>query len=157
MDAVSIRHALPRDKDKLQDVQRRASIVGETGETLRRLLTEPEHFDIDISMFDGEKILMAEIDGKPVGFASYLPNSVDEAELDGMFVDPDHWRRGIARSLLGSLARQLNSLGFARIRVVANPNALEFYKSVGFDTVGAEVTPLGPSAPVMMRQLDTVA
>jgi ribosomal protein S18 acetylase RimI-like enzyme len=47
--------------------------------------------------------------------------------------------------------RELVAWQATRLRVVANPNALAFYRAVGFTIIGEEKTPLGPVAPVMAK------
>ena len=146
---IRIRIAHPDDKLNIIEVQRRASLASETGDILDKLLEQPELFDIDEELLANNEVIVAEIGATIVGFASFIAQDGNDAELEGMFVDPKHWRQGIGRLLIDAVTRELIAWKATRLRVVANPNALAFYKAVGFVIIGEEKTPLGPVAPVM--------
>ena len=150
---LDIRLAHPDDRPNLIELQRRASLVGETGDVLQRLLEEPGLIDIDEELLANNEVIVAEIGSTIVGFASFIAHDGNDAELDGMFVEPSHWRQGIGRALIEAVERELVAWHATRLRVVANPNALAFYKAVGFTIVGEEKTPLGPVAPVMAKAI----
>jgi GNAT superfamily N-acetyltransferase len=150
---VQIRIAHPDDRLNLIEVQRRASLASETGELRQRLLEEPDWIDIDEELLANNEVIVAEIGATIVGFASFIAQDGNDAELDGLFVEPTHWRQGIGRLLIGAVERELVAWQATRLRVVANPNALAFYKAVGFFIVGEEKTPLGPVAPVMAKAI----
>jgi GNAT superfamily N-acetyltransferase len=153
MKPVAIRLAHPDDRLNLIELQRRASLVGETGEVLQRLLDEPELIDIDEELLANNEVIVAEIGSTIVGFASFIAQDGNDAELEGMFVEPSHWRQGIGRALIEAVERELVAWQATRLRVVANPNALAFYTALGFVTIGEEKTPLGPVAPVMAKAI----
>ena len=146
---IRIRIAHPDDKLNIIEVQRRASLASETGDILDKLLEQPELFDIDEELLANNEVIVAEIGTTIVGFASFIAQDGNDAELEGMFVDPKHWRQGIGRLLIDAVMRELIAWQATRLRVVANPNALAFYKAMGFVAIGEEKTPLGPVAPVM--------
>jgi GNAT superfamily N-acetyltransferase len=148
---LDIRLAHPDDRPNLIELQRRASLVGETGDVLQQLLDDPSLIDIDEELLANNEVIVAEIGATIVGFASFIAQDGQDAELDGMFVEPSHWRQGIGRALIEAVDRELVAWGATRLRVVANPNALAFYKAVGFSIIGEEKTPLGPVAPVMAK------
>jgi len=150
---VQIRIAHPDDRPNLIEVQRRASLASETGEVRQRLLEEPDWIDIDEELLANNEVIVAEIGPTIVGFASFIAQDGNDAELDGMFVEPTHWRQGIGRLLIEAVERELVAWQATRLRVVANPNALAFYKAVGFIIIGEEKTPLGPVAPVMAKAI----
>jgi GNAT superfamily N-acetyltransferase len=150
---VQIRIAHPDDRPNLIEVQRRASLASETGEVRQRLLEEPDWIDIDEELLANNEVIVAEIGPTIVGFASFIAQDGNDAELDGMFVEPSHWRQGIGRLLIKAVERELVAWQATRLRVVANPNALAFYKAVGFIIIGEEKTPLGPVAPVMAKAI----
>jgi len=58
-------------------------------------------------------------------------------------------RRGIATALVGRIAQVLRARGVERLEVTANPDALEFYRAVGFTGCGVAETDFGP-APRMV-------
>ncbi|MGO1003666.1 GNAT family N-acetyltransferase [Lysobacter sp. CA196] len=145
---LHIRLALSGDRPALIEVMRRASLSVETGEVLRRLMEEPEHIDIDDRLLASGQVVLAESAGIPIAFASYLVED-GHAELDGMFVDPDHWRRGLGRSIFDAVKLELANRGVRSLRVVAGPAAVDFYRALGFTIVGERTTPLGSTVPVM--------
>ena len=153
MKAVEIRLAHPDDRLNLIELQRRASLVGETGDVLQRLLDEPELIDIDEELLANNEVIVAEIGSTIVGFASFIAQDGNDAELDGMFVEPSHWRQRSGRALIEAVERELVAWQATRLRVVANPNALAFYTALGFVVIGEEKTPLGPVAPVMAKAI----
>jgi GNAT superfamily N-acetyltransferase len=153
MSRLAIRLAHPDDRLNLIELQRRASLAGETGDVLRQLLEDPGLIDIDEELLANNEVIVAEIGDRIVGFASFIAQDGNDAELDGMFVEPSHWRQGIGRALIEAVERELVAWQATRLRVVANPNALAFYTALGFEIVGEERTPLGPLAPVMARTI----
>jgi GNAT superfamily N-acetyltransferase len=153
MSRLAIRLAHPDDRLNLIELQRRASLAGETGDVLRQLLEDPGLIDIDEELLANNEVIVAEIGATIVGFASFIAQDGNDAELDGMFVEPSHWRQGIGRALIEAVERELVAWHATRLRVVANPNALAFYTALGFEIIGEEKTPLGPLAPVMARTI----
>ena len=148
-----VRQAGPDDHRQLNDVMRRASLAVESGEVLRELLQSPELLEVDTSLLSCGQVVLAESDGIPIGFASFTLTSSIEAELDGMFVDPMHWRRGVGRMIFEAVELELGERRIKRVRVVAGSQAVDFYRSVGFSIIGEEKTPLGPTVPVMLKTL----
>src|SRR5262249_4406055 len=104
------------------------------------LLAHPEALD-----FAGEGIAAARtivaVEGTAiVGFATFGEPVGGAAELDDLFVDPDYHRRGIGRALVADGVARAQAAGATILEVTANPDALEFYGSVGFVVVGEAET-----------------
>ncbi len=90
--------------------------------------------------------------GRPVGFATLGPlrahgrTSRSLGELRMLYVDPEHWRRGIGRDLLERVLDAARERGFSQIVLwvlTQNLRARAFYSALGFepdrtrqDTVG---------------------
>ena len=89
----------------------------------------PDQFEDETK---GERILIAEIDGKVVGFASLWE---PEAFLHHLHVSPDYHRRGIGTSLLERVLKLANSHVSLKCQV-ENRRALEFYRHHGFEAAG---------------------
>lgn len=83
--------------------------------------------------------LVAEDDRKVAGFAEA---SVDEADLNKLYVDPSYQHRGIAMSLSDEIDRRLRSQGVGAVYVEASVNAVPFYKRVGYEEVGTHQKPI---------------
>ena len=65
-------------------------------------------------------------------------------ELDGLFVEPELWRGGIGAALVEQAAHEARRQGVS-LMVVANPHALDFYRSCGFSLEGEAQTRFGPA------------
>lgn len=82
---------------------------------------------------------IAEVDGRPVGFALWFYNfstfgGRHGLYLEDLFVDPGHRGRGIGRALLGRLARRCLDEGLGRFEWSVldwNAPSIAFYRSVG--------------------------
>ena len=135
-----IRPARADERAVLEDLQRRASLV--YANSRAALLTHPESITLPAEHIP--HALVAETDTLIVGFAVALPLDALTAELDGLFVDPDAWRQQIGRRLVETIAAGRS------LHVIANPNALEFYEKLGFETLGTSQTRFGPA--ITMRR-----
>lgn len=81
-----------------------------------------------------------------------LPISRGRCELDDLFVEPNSMRLGVGRELVNDAASRAAAAGAGHLDVIANPNALGFYKRVGFKITGQASTRFG-SAPRMSLEL----
>jgi GNAT superfamily N-acetyltransferase len=147
---LSLRAARPEEQADLVELQRRASLVWP--EFRQQLLDRPEIIQLPIEQIHAGQVIVAERDGGRLGFAVVLPREDGQAELDGLFVEPDVWRGGIGRHLVAWAERYAASLGASSLHVTANPGALAFYEAVGFIYTGEAVTELAV-APTMKKAL----
>lgn len=86
------------------------------------------------------RLLIAELDGRPVGVVGLLPVDGEVAEVKRMFVQPGARGRGIARRLLTDLLAAAGELGYRRVRLetaVFMTEAQALYRSLGFRDVAA--------------------
>jgi putative acetyltransferase len=75
---------------------------------------------------------------EPVGSVALTPLAAGLAELDVMYVAPDHRGRGIARALLAALEQHARAAGIGAVRLRAGdpqPEALRFYRAAGFTPI----------------------
>lgn len=91
------------------------------------------------------EVICAEVDGQiaAVGALSLEPG---EAEVEGLWVDPDHMGRGLGRALMDRLSAAARQAGAPTLTIAADPQALGFYERLGARQVGWE-----PSAPAGRR------
>ena len=150
---ITVRMARSEDREALIGIKRRASLAVETGEVLQHLLDEPGHLDVDNELLASGQVIVAECNRAPVGFGSFLVAGSDVADLEGLFVEPSYWRRGIGQRILRAVERELVARQATSIRVVVALSAMPFYRSAGFTVIGEEKTQLGPLAPVMAKAL----
>jgi GNAT superfamily N-acetyltransferase len=78
-----------------------------------------------------------------LGFTAVLPRGGGVCDLDGLFVEPDCWRRGIGRALMQDAFVQARSGGMAVMEVLGNPYAEGFYVKLGFVRTGTVMLRFG--------------
>jgi GNAT superfamily N-acetyltransferase len=111
-----------------------------------QLAAHPDAIELPASQIAAGLVRVAEQDGVVAGFSVLLAADAGACELDGVFVEPRMMRTGIGRRLIEDAARIALERGATRIEVVANPQALAFYESVGFVNAGDAETRFGPAA-----------
>lgn len=150
--SIDIRLAHPDDRLNLIELQRRASLVWE--DTRQKLLDDPDIVDLDEEMLANNEVFVAEIAGRIVGFATIVAHEGNDAELEGLFVEPALWRKGIGRALVQQVEREAMAWGASRLHVMANQNALGFYTAMGFSKIGERKTQLGPIGLLMAKPVN---
>ena len=136
-DAVGLRLARPEERDELEELQRRASL--ELEEFKKQLLANPDAIHLPPAQIANGQVIVAELDGEVAGFAALIGG-----ELDGLFVEPELWRRGIGRALIDAAAHEARRKGLT-LTVIANPSARLFYESCGLTIEGETLTRFGPA------------
>ena len=145
------RLAIPAERLALEELQRRASLMSE--EDRDALLAHPDAIELPLEQITSGRTIVAENDDELLGFAVVLQREDGDAELDGLFVEPAQWRRGIGRALVAEAERLAARDGAASLWVIANTSALDFYGACGFVTVGEVATRFRP-APRMRKAID---
>jgi GNAT superfamily N-acetyltransferase len=141
--SVSIRFGLPKERADLEELQRRASLRWE--DYRADLLANPDAIQLPLSQLQGSRVRVAELGSHRVGFSVVIPKSAGVSELDGLFVEPEHWGAGIGRALLIDAARLAQDQGARLIEVIASPRAEGFYEKFGFIRLGYAQTQFGPA------------
>ena len=151
MSGLDIRLAQPDDRFKLIELQRRASLMWD--DVRDQLLERPELIDeaLPEEMIAANRVFVAHRGEHIVGFATIVTHEGDDAELEGLFVEPSEWRKGIGTALVRAIEREAQAWGANRLHVIANRNARDFYEVAGFEVVGEQKTLLGPIALVMVK------
>lgn len=144
-----LRDARPSERAQLEALQRRASLA--LDEYRGQLLAHPDAIALPAEQIAAGQVIVAEARGRLVGFAAWLSHA-DGAELDGLFVEPDCWGRGIGTSLAAKVAEIAMAKGAECLHVIAAPSAADFYLRCGFVQSGDSSTRFGP-ARRMTRQL----
>jgi GNAT superfamily N-acetyltransferase len=114
----------------LATYERSADQVRVTEEQLRTALFGPR---------PAAYALMAELDGRAIGFALYFVNfstweGTHGIYLEDLFVEPEHRGAGASRALLAALARLARDAGYARVEWSVldwNQPSIDFYRRVG--------------------------
>lgn len=145
---ITIRRAEIDDIDALVALQWRASL--ENVAYAEDLKANPGSISLPAEQVSEGHVFLAERDGQLAGFAVALPRADGDFELDGLFVDPAHWRFGIGRELTDRCVAHAVIGGAQRLHVIAAPEALGFYQVVGFVTTGDVATRFGPAVTMEM-------
>ena len=149
----SLRPGTSADQPQLLAIVWATVMVGNESDR-EQLLARPELVQVPIEQLTAKTCVVAEINGFPAGFAIVLPRPDGDAELDGLFVHPDRQRLGLGRALVAAGADLARATGASALHVIANDDALVFYRSVGFIQTGMAETDLKP-APRMELRLQT--
>jgi GNAT superfamily N-acetyltransferase len=136
-DALTIRVAQPEEREALEELQRRASLALPDYRAL--LEAHPVAIHLPPAQIANEQVLVAELDGRVAGFAAVVGG-----ELDGLFVEPDLWRRGVGAALVEEATHYARVRGLT-LTVIANAAARDFYEKCGFSAEGETQTRFGPA------------
>jgi GNAT superfamily N-acetyltransferase len=143
-----IRGAWPHERALLTELQRRASLMWE--DDRQALLDHPDAIDLPQGQIDEGRVFVCEHEGRVLGFGVVLPRADGAAELDGLFVEPSMWRRGTGRALIDHAVRAAKAAGASNLLVVANYNALGFYRACGFQSLGEVETRFSPGVQMVL-------
>ena len=135
-DALVIRVAHAGEREALEELQRRASLANEHDRP--HLEAHPDAIHLPPAQVANGQVLMAELAGRMAGFAAVVGG-----ELDGLFVEPELWRRGIGAALVEAATHYARLRGLT-LTVIANPAARGFYEKCGFSLEGEAQTRFGP-------------
>ena len=109
---------------------------------------------------------MAEVDGAIAGTCAWTQARAGHgigapipgrAHVSAVFVDPGHWRQGIAARLLGEAVEAMRAAGFdsAQLRTPAGAPARRFYEAGGWTVVdGAHVHMPELNLPLVMYETE---
>src|SRR6185369_3301224 len=114
-DAPTIRLARAEERPDLEALQRRASLA--LPEYREQLEAHPEVIELPAEQIAEAQVLVAELEGRIAGFAAVIAG-----ELDGLFVEPGLWKRGVGAALVEAAAHQARKQGLS-LTVTANPTA----------------------------------
>jgi GNAT superfamily N-acetyltransferase len=125
----------------LEELQHRSSRAHP--EYREQLDANPEAIHLPIEQVERGQVVVAEGVEGVAGFAVILIDN-DSAELDGLFVEPELWGRGVGSLLVELAAHEARQAGLS-LTVVAAPAARGFYEKCGFTVEGDAQTRFGPA------------
>jgi GNAT superfamily N-acetyltransferase len=137
------------------------------GEELRLPSAEGEELEWEVRFArSGAWLQVAEDDGAVVGVVAVAQATVTRedrtpvpglAHVSAMFVDPDHWRRGIARRLLNAADDAMRAAGYDRAQLwtLEGSPAEELYTAMGWARDGRRDTfpPMGLATVAYVKTL----
>lgn len=79
------------------------------------------------------------------GAAGFAALNTANAQIDAVFVSPQHGRRGLGRQLLAHLEERASAMVLSELAVDASLNAVPFYRAAGYRAVseGIYITSTG--------------
>jgi N-acetylglutamate synthase-like GNAT family acetyltransferase len=83
-----------------------------------------------------DEYFVLESDGEVIGFCALLGADDEQGELAHVFIEPSHQREGHGLRLVEHAKSVARARGWRRLRVEADPNASEFYRSCGGNEIG---------------------
>ena len=137
----TVRIAVASERTDLESLQLRSSLAN--GSDRDSLLENPDAIDLPVEQIEAGQVFVIECGGKRVGFAALLSVADGIIELDGLFIEPNEWKRGFGKKLLQHCVGYAIGCGVTSIYVTGNSQAEGFYKSCGFEVVGTEQTRFG--------------
>ena len=138
---IWIRQARPNERLDLEELQRRAALgVPDYREQLK---ANPEAIQLPGERIDRGQVVVAEAMAGVAGFAVVLVTD-EAAKLEGLFVEPDYWCRGVGSALIEEATHVARRAGFS-LTVIAAPAARGFYEKCGFSLEGETQTRFGPA------------
>ncbi len=130
MHDLSLRPASQADYAELAAVFKAAALSNSADREC--LLAHPEALHFSFDEFTSKPYLLIGSAQQILGFTSWRQLDDRRAELDDLFVLPNYQRRGLARRLSQQVLTQLREQGCQLFEVIANQQALRFYRSMGF-------------------------
>ena len=138
---VCLRPAKPCERQALEDLKRRASLANPADRP--HLEANLDAIELPRSLIERGEVTVAELGGRVAGFC-VVQRHDGYTELDGLFVEPEHWRQGVGRALVESATHEARHNGHALL-VIAGAEARAFYERCGFTFEGAAQTRFGPA------------
>jgi putative acetyltransferase len=137
---LTVRSATREDAASLRDYAERLLSENLPGIFRRPVPTLADEVEFIRERIDPDNcaLLIAEIDGAPVGLVDFIGGRLEEEAHAGTFgisVDRDYRGRGVGGALLDALAQWAADHGVTRIQGFAwdtNPRALKLYERHGF-------------------------
>jgi len=136
---MNIRVATPDDAEALSRISMQAK--ANWGYSRKQLEIWRSDIAVDRDSVRKMPTYVVEINGRIAGFYQLQMNS-SPPELDHLWVDPDHMKQGIGRALVKHALALLASRGVKEVAIDADPNAENFYASIGARRVGLLPAPI---------------
>ncbi len=96
------------------------------------MIANPGAIELPTAQIQAGQVFVARRGDVTLGFAAILPRTDGGVELDGLFVEPGHWRQGIGKMLVEECILATKSVGSDALHVIGNPHARQFYESCDF-------------------------
>ena len=128
LQSISIRPARPEEGERLREIALAAKAHWGYDENWVRGWAAQGDFSREA--LTAKPVLVADLGGRPIGFAALLPAG-ELCVLDDLWLDPDWIGRGIGTHLFRACVERARDLGAKRLEWEAEPNAVGFYEKLG--------------------------
>ena len=142
-----IREARADEAETLAEIQREASVAAYPHIFPPELYPYPTEAVVERwqeALADQEVTVLVAEEGRPVGVVMCRPEW-----LDGLYVRPDRWGRGVGRALHDEVLARLRAAGYERCHLwvlEANDRARQLYERLGWRENGdTRVVPFPPN------------
>lgn len=134
LSGMEIKKAIPSDAEKLSDLTIRSKSYWKYGddqiEKWKSELTITSAYILTsevYNLFEGNKLM---------AYYAYFSLDEERVKLDNMFIHPDFIGRGFGNLLMNDFIDRARRQGYKKVELDADPNAEEFYKKLGFKSIG---------------------
>lgn len=125
--------ATPQDADALTQLTFRSK--AHWGYTSEQMEQWREDLTISPDYIEKHTVYLIQSGNQVKGYFSLCQISSKEVELDNLFIDPEFMGLGLGKALLRDCLKKIQSLGYNKVILYADPNAEKFYEKHGFKTV----------------------
>ena len=132
-----IRRAVPDEVSYLNELTGRS--VLSWGYEPEFLNWEPEAITVTREFIAGSPVFVLEETGRIIGYYGLL-GEPPEMALDKLFVEPDRIGTGCGKRLWRHAIATARELGACVLTLASDPNAAPFYRAMGAEWVGEELT-----------------
>ncbi len=146
--SISIRKALPEESETLTQIAHEAK--RHWGYPERWIQFWDQYLTITPQLIADADVFLAEQDGTVLGFYALVMRD-GNAELDHLWVSPHHLGRGIGKELFIHSMRRAAAEAISEVEIVSDPNAEGFYKKMGAEPAGQEVSSVDGTSRVVPR------
>jgi len=148
---LRIREALPADTEELRRITIASKAFWGYPDDLMGQWAEELH--ISPELLEATETVVAESEGRAVGWAQLVPPVEGVAVLDHLWVVPGSMRAGIGTRLFRWAAARAREQGAEAMEWESDPNAVGFYRRMGGRTVRMQRSEWGRDLPVMTVDL----
>ena len=99
---------------------------------------------------EANQVFVAEDDERVIGFYA-LVVSDNRAELDHMWVSPDHLGTGVGKALFVHAMRSAKGQNLSEVEILSDPNAEGFYQKMGAYRTGESISEVDGQPRVLPR------
>jgi len=103
---------------------------------------------------DQNEVYSLVIEGRIIGYYSYLSIGSNKVKLDNLFILPDFIGKQLGTRLMEDFLMRVKEKGFTVVTLDSEPNSENFYKKLGFRVVGQLATSIKDRyMPIMEKDL----